>query len=167
MKRAAIIFLPALYVSALFPVYWAADASADSKEITLEKIQVDRNLRRDKKFDYSTYFGVIHSQEELEEIWSRMIKADDNTFFLSGLGVPSSPKVDFGKYQVLWFADRGANASFVESAELTEDPATGSLTATIQVWHSDFGSRKLNLWQTPRTRKKITFHETHHYDRGP
>ncbi len=167
MKRAVIIFLLVLYVTALFPVYWGTPVNAVSSGTALGKIEIDRNLRLDKRFDYSTYYGVIDSREELEKIWSHMIQADDNTFFFPGLGVPPPPKVDFGKYQALWFADRGAHASFVESAKLEEDPKTGSLTAVIKVWHSDFGSSKLNLWQIQRTRKKITFRETHHYDRGP
>ena len=167
MKRAVIIFLIVLYVIVLFPGYWDVPVNAVSRGTALEKIEFDRNLRLDKRFDISTYFGVIDSREELQEIWSHMIQADDNTFFFPGVGVPPPPKVDFGKYQALWFADQGAHASFVESARLVEDPKTGSLTAVIKVWHSDFGSRKLNLWQIPRTGEKITFRETHHYDRGP
>jgi len=167
MKRAVITYLIVLYVVTLFPGYWVVSVNAVSSGTALEKIKFDRNLRLDKRFDTSTYFGVIDSREELQEIWSHMIQADDNTFFFPGVGVPPPPKVDFGKYQALWFADRGAHASFVESAKLVEDPKTGSLTAVIKVWHSDFGSSKLNLWQIPRTQKKITFRETHHYDRGP
>lgn len=161
MKRIAILLPILILVGALFPVDVCAEGTA------LEKIPIGKNLRLDKSFDYSTYYGVINSREELAQIWSHIIKAGDDDFFFPGMGVPPPPEFDFKNHQALWFADRGAHASFVESAELVEDAESGALTAAIKVWHSDFGSRKLNLWKIPRTNRKIIFRETHHYDRGP
>ena len=82
------------------------------------------------------------------------------------MGVGPPPEIDFNNYQALWFADRGAHASFVESAELAQDPESGTTTASFKIWHSDFGSRKLNLWEIPRTARKIIYREIHFYDRG-
>ena len=56
----------------------------------------------------------------------------------------------------IWFADHGAHASFVQSASLAENPGPGALMVSFQVWHSYFGSRKLNLWKTPAPPGKLS-----------
>jgi hypothetical protein len=141
-------------------------ANVFADKINIERVLIDVNLQLEKNFDYSTYFGVINSPEELAKIWSHIVKNDSALFFPSA-GVSPPPKIDFNNYRVLWFADRGANASYIESLELVEDIKSGTLTAKIKVWHSDFGSRKLNLWKIKNKSKKIIFREIHHYDQGP
>ena len=82
MKRTAILIL--ILVGALFSVEVYAEGTA------LEKIPIGKNLRLDKSFDYSTYYGVINSREELAQIWSHIVKAGDDNFFFPGIGVPHS-----------------------------------------------------------------------------
>ncbi|MGV7220385.1 MAG: hypothetical protein ACQ9MH_02520 [Nitrospinales bacterium] len=141
-------------------------ANVFAERISIERVSIDANLHLEESFDYSTYFGVINSPEGLRKIWSHIVK-NENTLFFPNAGVSPPPKIDFNNYRVLWFADRGANASFIESVDLVEDIKSGSLTAKIKVWHSDFGSRKLNLWKIKNKSKKIIFYEIHNYDEGP
>jgi hypothetical protein len=136
--------------------------------VIVEKIEIDRDLRLTKKFDYSTYYGAISSQEELSELWSKLVNTKRDFEILGRLEVPPPPSVDFDTHAVLWFADRGADASFVESLTIEPDATGSSLKAIITVFHSDFGSRRLNLWKIPRLEKKIEFEVKHKYEsRGP
>jgi len=137
--------------------------------IKAEKIEIDQNLRLKDRFDYSTYFGVIRSQRELNTLWSQLINIQNDFFHNLISRIPEAPQVDFSKNMILWFADRGANASFVESLEIIEHEETNSYKAIIHVFHSDFGSSRLNLWKIPTTRKEIIIQVEHKYEehRGP
>jgi hypothetical protein len=90
------------------------------RHIKAEKIEIDSDLRLKDRFDYSTYYGVVHSQIELNRLWSHLINIQRN-FYQLNTRVPKPPQVDFNKHMVLWFADRGVHASFVESLEITEN----------------------------------------------
>jgi hypothetical protein len=134
-----------------------------------EKIEIDPDLRLKDRFDYSTYCGIIRSQKELNTLWSQLINIQNDFYHKLFSRIPESPQVDFSKDMVLWFADRGVNASFVESLEIAENEETNSFKAIIHVFHSDFGSSHLNLWKIPKTRKEIIIQVEHKYEehRGP
>jgi hypothetical protein len=55
----------------------------------------------------------------------------------------------------------------VELADLVEDADSGTIIARINAWHSDFGSRKLNLWKISIVSKEIIFQGIYLYDHGP
>ena len=137
--------------------------------IEVDKIEVDPDLRLKDRFDYSTYCGIIRSQRELNTLWSQLINIQSDFYHKLTSRIPESPQVDFSKHMVLWFADRGVNASFVESLEIVENGETNSFKAIIHVFHSDFGSSHLNLWKIPKTRKEIIIQVEHKYEehRGP
>jgi len=158
--------LSLVFIGTCILVGLISPTNTHAERIAIEIVSIDVNLRLEKNFDYSKYFGVISSNEELEDVWSHMVKKGDSIFF-PRVGVSPPPEIDFNIYQVLWFANRGANASYIESVDLVEDTESDTLTAKVKVWHSDFGSRELNLWKIPRVSKKIIFQETHLYDRGP
>ncbi|HXX58020.1 MAG TPA: hypothetical protein VEI96_08485 [Thermodesulfovibrionales bacterium] len=132
--------------------------------IEVDKIEIDPDLRLKDRFDYSTYCGIIHSQRELNTLWSQLINIQDDFYHKFTSHIPKPPPVDFSKHLVIWFADRGVNASFVESLEITDNEGTNSLKAIIHVFHSDFGSSHLNLWKIPKTSKEIIIQVEHKYE---
>jgi len=136
------------------------------RHIKAEKVEINADLRLKDKFDYSTYCGVVHSQIELNRLWSQLINIQ-RKFYQLNARVPKPPQVDFSKHMVLWFAERGVHASFVQSLEITENEEKNSLNVIVYVFHSDFGSSNLNLWKIPKTDKEIIFKVEHKYDRGP
>jgi hypothetical protein len=133
------------------------------------KIEIDPDLRLKDSFDYSTYCGIIRSQRELNTLWSQLINIQNDFYHKLTSRIPESPQVDFSKHMVLWFADRGVNASFVESLEIAKNEETNSFKAIIHVFHSDFGSSRLNLWKIPKISKEIIIQVEHKYEehRGP
>ena len=134
------------------------------QHITADKIEIDPDLRLKDRFDYSTYCGIIRSQRELNTLWSQLINIQDDFYHKLISHIPKSPQVDFSKHMVIWFADRGVNASFAESLEITENEGANSLNAIIHVFHSDFGSSRLNLWNIPKTSKEIIIQVKHKYE---
>lgn len=121
------------------------------------------DLRLKEGFDYSTYYGVILSSASLEELWSQLVNVKRGQYGRRAR-VPDPPVFDFARYVVLWFADRGAGASFVDSLELSTVSGSDSVLATVHVFHSDFGSRRLNLWQMTRTARPVAFDVKHGYE---
>ena len=80
--------------------------------------------------------------------------------------IPEAPVIDFSSYTVLWYADKGSNASFVELQSLAKNKE-GGVSAEILVFHSDFGSRRLNLWRLQKSAGPLQVEEKPQYDRGP
>ena len=133
-----------------------------------EKIPIADDLRLNDRFDYSTYWGTIRSQKELDKIWSGLVNIQKTFYHKPGAIVPPAPQVDFSTNMVLWFAERGVNASFVESVALSPDKTSNTLNVLVTVFHSDFGSSHLNLWKIPRTKYNIVLKVKHKYEtRGP
>ncbi len=135
-------------------------------DIKAKKIEIDPDLRLKDRFDYSTYCGIIRSQRELDALWSQLINIQDKFYHILTSHIPKSPQIDFNNSMVLWFADRGVNASFVESLTITESEETNALKASIHVFHSDFGSSHLNLWEIPKTSKEIIIQVEHRYEKS-
>ena len=76
------------------------------------------------------------------------------------------PEINFSKYSVIWYANRGSGASFVESIEVIGE--LDKVVTKIGVYYSDFGSSHLNLWKIPKTNKDVVFEESKKYEtRGP
>ncbi|MDH3455390.1 MAG: hypothetical protein OER90_00995 [Gemmatimonadota bacterium] len=129
-------------------------------------ITVSLDLRLKRSFDYTEYYGVLHSQRELNALWKQLVTVDDASDlgvpFLGG-NVPEPPTVDFTVASVLWFADRGAKASFVASLELQPVPPD-TVKVIVTAFHSDFGSRGLNLWSMPRFDGSVIFEVRHEYE---
>ena len=133
-----------------------------------EKISIADDLRLNDRFDYSTYWGTIRSQKELDKIWSGLVNIKKTFYSKPGAIVPPAPQVDFSTNMVLWFAERGVNASFVESVALSPDKTSSTLNVLVTVFHSDFGSSNLNLWKIPMTKYNIVLKVKHKYEtRGP
>ena len=146
-----------------------ADRDDESAEVVepdslfANTIPIDMDLRLREGFDYSTYHGVIESSSSLNRLWSQLVNVQQE-FYGRRAEVPDSPTVDFSRYVVLWFADRGVGASFVDSLGLSEVSGRDSVVAVVHVFHSDFGSHRLNLWQMPRTTKRVVFQVQHTYE---
>jgi hypothetical protein len=143
---------------------WVLELLGKATGIAPVQIKIDSDLRLKDGFDYSTYYGVFRSQEGLNEIWKNMINVQKEVFLKKEIVVPLPPRVDFGESIVLWFADRGAQASFVKSMMVLKSDQRNTLTALVEVFHSDFGSSRLNLWRIPRTDKSIVFEVKHLYE---
>jgi hypothetical protein len=129
-------------------------------------IPIGRDLRLKRSFDYTKYDGVLQSQRELNTLWKQLVTVDDASDlgvpFLGG-DVPDPPMIDFTANSVLWFADRGASASFVAAIELGPVPPD-TVKVVITAFHSDFGSRRLNLWSIPRFDGPVLFEVKHEYE---
>ncbi len=126
-------------------------------------IAVDAEFRLRRGFDYSEYYGVLRSARDLERLWNQLVHVREPMLPVIGTPRPDPPAVDFTTTAVLWFADQGARASFVESLEL-ERPASDTIRVAVTVFHSDFGSRRLNLWAIPRTASPLAFEVKHIYE---
>ncbi|NQT71683.1 MAG: hypothetical protein HQ553_02810 [Chloroflexi bacterium] len=143
------------------------EESQISSEISqVEEIIIDYDLRLRDGFDYSTYYGTIRSQKELNQLWSQMINIQKEYYHKSNAKVPELPQIDFSKNSVLWFADRGVNASFVSLPRVKEDNMAQALIATVYAFYSDYGSSHLNLWKIPPTEKEIVFEIVRDYEQG-
>jgi|GEM_PF-4564965 len=141
---------------------------ASLEKVPVEEIAGDTDLRIKEGFDYSEYYGVIRSEAEFERFWANVI--DIRSGFLKRLfgAPPERPEVDFNRYTVIWFAHRGANASFVRSIGAVRAGDGGRLSVTVTAYHSDFGSDGFDLWKIPRTDGEIVFSVVHEYEeRGP
>jgi hypothetical protein len=129
-------------------------------------ITIGLDLRLKRSFDYAEYYGVLRSQGELNALWKQLVTVDDASDlgvpFLGG-DVPDPPSIQFTTNSVLWFADRGAKASFVSSLEL-KPALPDTVKVMVTVFHSDFGSRRLNLWSMPRFDGPVIFEVRHVYE---
>ena len=131
----------------------------------VDPIPISMDLRLRERFDYGTYHGVIASSESFSELWSQLVNVQ-REHYGRRVDVPASPDIDFANYVLLWFADRGVGASLVDSLEVRLSTGRDSVLATVHVFHSDFGSRRLNLWQMPRTARPVAFAVRHSYETG-
>ncbi|TSC75236.1 MAG: hypothetical protein G01um101430_559 [Parcubacteria group bacterium Gr01-1014_30] len=145
------------------------EPSGEPREISFQKVDLHTDWRLKKSYDYSIYRGIFRTEAELKNIWKYMVNAYDE---VSGLPFPKNPnqpvmsEVDFDKYSVVWYADRGSNASFVTMKKMVE--YQNLIEAHLALFYSDFGSSHLNLWTIPKTEKEIRFVETKEYEqRGP
>lgn len=143
------------------------DDSPEPAVFRAEPIAIDRDLRLRRGFDYATFHGVVRSTGELRTLWSELVNIQREVNLNLLARVPDPPVVDFDREMVLWFADRGAAASFTKAIELVAT-VPDTLRVVITVVHSDFGSRSLNLWTTARTSRALVFEVRHEYEtRGP
>jgi len=128
-------------------------------------IEVAANLRLGRTFDYELYFGTFLSREELDWVWGYLenVEAEGNP--LTRGEVPDPPEIDFENEMLLWFADRGASASFVSAIALDALPPE-TLRVRVTAFHSDFGSRRINLWRVPRYEGPVEFEIEHEYEDG-
>ncbi len=144
----------------------ALQSFTEPDSFVVQPIEIADHLRLREGFDYSTYYGVIRLTRDLRTLWSQLVSVRHSPL-RAGI-LPAPPAVDFSRAMVLWFADRGAAASFVRSIGLDVDSLGETLTVTVTAYHSDFGSRRLNLWEIPRTGRAIVFEVEHEYeDRAP
>lgn len=143
------------------------EPAGEPSEISFQKVDLHSDWRLKQSFDYSTYSGIFRTEAELQSAWRHMVNAYDE---VSGLPFPKNPnqpvmpKVDFDKYSVIWYADRGSNASFVKMNKVVE--YQNLVEAYLTLFYSDFGSSHLNLWTIPKTDKEIRFVETKEYEQG-
>lgn len=151
------------------PASSAGGSTIDTfKEVSFEEVELHQDWALKKSFDYSTYRGVFYNEAELKQVWADMINVWDEH---SGLPIKTNPNqpimpiIDFEKYSVIWYADRGSRASFVTLNKVLE--RTDILEAHVALFYSDFGSSNLNLWTIPKTEKSVRFVESREYDRGP
>jgi len=136
-----------------------------SETLSLEEITLHPDWRLGRSFDYSRYHGILHTELELSELWTHMVNAWDEHYGFQKAkreNQPVTPHVDFDTQSVIWYADRGSNASFVRASKAVE--YEDLIEVHITIYHSDFGSSRLNLWTIPKTNKAIRFVETHEYD---
>lgn len=138
--------------------------SAYPESINFSRLPIETPYRLEKSFKPDPYFGVIQSRKQLEILWSHLVHAEDEGF-ITLHGSPEMPEMDFSRYALFWFADQGAQASYTDLKSLNSH--ADGWTATVEVVHSDFGSRRLNLWRIPIPDGPVAIQEKHLYDRGP
>jgi len=141
----------------------------EPKSVPFEKVNLHSDWRLKSSFNYSTYKGIFRNENELKKVFGSMVNAyDELQAFWEKKHEPQPvmPVIDFSKYSVIWYADRGSNASFTTLKEVLE--YDDFIEARVTPFYSDFGSSHLNLWTIPKTDKDIRFVETKEYEqRGP
>lgn len=113
------------------------------------------------------YSGAVRTREQFLELWNLQENVMSDFPRLFNWLIPDPPGIDFNRYTVLWFSNRGAGASFVELQKIVHAGEGDALEAHIKVVYSDFVSKKLNLWRIPKTSRPIVFKEHPVYDRKP
>jgi len=161
-------FILANNAGQLTPVCLAADEPSESaalrEVVEAVKIPIDEDLSLGGSFDYSHYYGLIRSQDELDDLWSGLISAKKPYASRLGFGLPDPPKVDFVNNSVIWFADKGAGASYVDSMLVGAYESDRKLFITFVAFHSDFSSDRLELWTIPLTGYTADFSVLHKYE---
>jgi len=152
----------------LTPCRSAEDKGHDSEfervVVEAEKIPVDDDLNLSGWSKDEAYFGMISSQGELDRLWSRQVDANKPYASRLGIGLPDSPRVDFGKYSVIWFSDRGAGSSGVESVLVAAYEADRTVFVTFVANHFGAASNRLELWKVPLTGYRPEFDVLHKYE---
>ena len=133
----------------------------DSRMIP-KKIEIPDKLRVRDSFIKNQYYGVIQNQKELKEIWSKLYDIHNDFNIITNTNDSPVPEIDFNHYSVIWYANRGSGASFVESIRIMEEPQ--DLKIKIRVFYSDFGSSHLNLWKVSKISKEIVFEEVKRFE---
>ena len=145
----------------------AVASAGDSKSIPFEKLNLHTDWQLKSSFNYSIHKGLFQNEGELKKVWAYMINAwDEQSAFWKKrqANQPVMPTIDFEKYSVIWYADRGTNASFVTLDEVLEQ--ADFLQAKVTLVYSDFGSSHLNLWTIPKTNKTVRFVENRESEKG-
>jgi len=132
--------------------------------VEAQKIAVDSGLHLNKWPDDKAYYGIISSQDELDKLWSRQVNVDKPYASRLGIGLPESPKVDFGKFSVIWFSNSGADSSGVESVLVAAYAADKTVFITFVANHFGTPSNKLELWKVPLTGYRPEFDVLHKYE---
>ena len=161
-----LIFTLILYC-ALSPL--PAAAAGTQTEIPYREIKTPPGLGMQPLPDEDVkYYGILQTQDQFNALWNMQENTATDFPALFSWMIPPAPEIDFEKYTVLWFSNGGARASFVTLKKiLATGDSTHAITIYLDVVHSDFGSRQLNLWRIPKTTGPVVFKETHIYDRGP
>ena len=138
---------------------------SEPREVQFDKVNLHSDWRLKSSFNYSAYKGIFRNENELKKVFGSMVNAyDELQAFWEKKHEPQPvmPIIDFGKYSVIWYADRGSNASFTTLKEVLE--YDDFIEARVIPFYSDFGSSHLNLWTIPKTDKEIRFVETKEYE---
>lgn len=144
----------------------ALNSQTNTKPIEFEIIKIDSEWRLKSNYNYSTYKGIINSESDFSKLWNSMINVYDELRGEINPNRPIIPTVDFNNYSVIWYADKGKNASFSTATEMIE--YDDHIEIHITNFYSDFGSSHLNLWKIPKTTKPVKFIEESKYEeRGP
>lgn len=140
---------------------------AQTNEIAIpEKIEIPNKLRIRDGFVKKKYYGVIQNQKELRKIWSKLYDVYNKFNIIINTNNAPVPQIDFNSYSVIWYANRGSGASFVESIKVLEEPQ--NVKVKISIFYSDFGSSHLNLWKVSKIGKEVVFEEVKQFEtRGP
>ncbi|MCA9400652.1 MAG: hypothetical protein KC713_03430 [Candidatus Omnitrophica bacterium] len=130
-----------------------------SQELGFKIIPVEPDLRLKKNIFKRDYLGVIRSQVELTEVWSRLMNIQRDYYQKRRVAIPAPPVIDFDEKAVLWYGNHINGGGPVRLNSLTE--YENFLIAEISVIHSHTTSDQLNLWEIPVTNKEIIFREIH------
>jgi len=137
--------------------------SAQNEEVILiEKIDILDKLRIRDGFVRKKYYGVIQNQKELKKIWSKLYDVYNDLNIIINTNDAPVPQIDFNNYSVIWYANRGSGASFVNSIDVIED--SDQVVVKIGIFYSDFGSSHLNLWKVPKITKEVIFEEIKQFE---
>ncbi|MCF8723510.1 hypothetical protein LQ236_001530 [Nitrospina gracilis] len=113
------------------------------------------------------YKGATYTREAFVALWELQENVMSDFPRLLNWLIPDPPPLDFTRHTVLWFSNRGAGASFVELERVVMSEDGDALEAHVKVVHSDFVSKKLNLWTIPKTHRPVVFREKKVFNEGP
>jgi len=146
----------------------SAPPSAGVESLPFEAVNVPPELGlRPLPEEEVHYSGIARTRARFLELWNLQENVMSDFPRLLNWLIPDPPDIDFNRYSVLWFSNRGERASFVELEKIVHAEEGDALEAHIKVVYSDFASKKLNLWRIPKTHRPVVFKEHPVYDRGP
>ena len=94
---------------------------SDNNVIIPVRIEITDKLRIRDGFVKKKYYGVIQNQKELNRIWSELYDVDNDLNIIFNTNDAPAPQIDFNNYSVIWYANRGSGASFVDSIEVFKE----------------------------------------------
>ncbi len=136
------------------------DPAGTPRSLAFQRVELPENWGFWQDFDFSTHYrGIIRSEAELAALWSFMVNYDD-----PARANPPIPLVDFAEHSLIWYAEVGSFAFFVDLDEVLE--FENVIEAHVTLHRTDFAENHLHLWNISLTDKPVRFVETELYDGG-
>jgi len=139
-------------------------AIGEPEVVPFQEIELHEDWILGDSFDYSKYKGIFHNEKEFKDVWTHIVNAWKELGYSNDKAKnnPVMPVIDFNKYSVIWYANRGSGASFVTINEILDFKDVVQVNITLV--HSDYLTRVLNLWTIPKTEKSVNFAEETEYN---
>ena len=125
-------------------------------ELPFKNVQADTRLKDSFPYSELGHSGVINQQAELLSLSIFVFTYD------AEYKIIQNPTLFDPTATLIWYADKGVNASFSSMTKVLE--YENLIEVYITSFHSDFGSNAINFWQIPKTDKPARFVEDSYFE---